>query len=227
MKGCSYLQRHRSDLLNNAPPACGRRFSKVWLSENKWRMVDGDGRAGVNKKFDMSMEKALNGDVASGPLQVRFTTTEDKLPLAICQVPCPWGRCKGGRVILEGNAAFMLDEVSSSIWLCDCGFPGPYKVFCSKRYVFCDRKGGLEGHASFLTITPTAPEGVPSLFPSNLFLECLSFSKVHSGRRVSVSQVPRGNQNRRCKPRQSLRHTMRFVIDVGRIGPNPSGAWRL
>ena len=130
------------------------------VGKNKWRMVDGDGRAGVNKKFGyVDGKKALNGDVASGPLQVRFTTTEDKLPLAICQVPCPWGRCKGGRVILEGNAAFMLDEVE----LPPSGFataasPGPYKVLVQKDMCFVIAKEVSKGTHT-LTITPTAPEG--------------------------------------------------------------------
>jgi hypothetical protein len=128
------------------------------VGQRTWRLVDGDGRTGVNNKFGyVDGKMALNGDAKTGPLRLRFEATQHNLPLAVCQVPCPWGRCKGGRVVLEGHASFALDgDELPAAQFATASAPGPFRALVAKDLCFVVAKQVPKGEHT-LTITPTAP----------------------------------------------------------------------
>ena len=55
------------------------------------------------------MKMVLAGAASSGPLKMRLAVKHGGLPIAVCEVPCPWGRCPKGRLQLRKNAEFFLD----------------------------------------------------------------------------------------------------------------------
>lgn len=76
---------------------------------HNWKLVD-DGRRQENKHFGyLDLKVALGGDKSSGPLVFNFRTKFPDRPVAVCTVPCPWGRCPARQAVLEGNCRFTLD----------------------------------------------------------------------------------------------------------------------
>lgn len=46
---------------------------------------------------------ALRGEQSSGYLSLHFEVTEPGTPVAVCEVPCPWGRCPEGHASLASS----------------------------------------------------------------------------------------------------------------------------
>ena len=77
---------------------------------HRWSIAELENRQGLIDKFGYVDRKIqLSADSAKGPITFKFTTKTKDMPIVMCEVPCAWGRCKGGRVPLLGNSKFQLD----------------------------------------------------------------------------------------------------------------------
>lgn len=147
-----------TDMLPRSPTA--PKLTDLAREGHRWDLIDVDGRKPEADRFGyVDLKMGLSGSSESGELVFDFTTEHDNMPVSICQVPCPWGRCKKGRAVLEGNVQFELDGSH----LNEKDFPavdkpGEFQPLVNKGTCFVIAKSIPKGNHA-LKITVTAPGG--------------------------------------------------------------------
>ena len=98
----------------------------------------------------------LSGYPGDGPITLKFNVEHADRPVTLCEVPCPWGRCKQQRVPMQGNIKIEFDgkEIKD--------FPN-LKPFTQKDMCFVVVASASEGEHR-LSVTATGGENNNVIF---------------------------------------------------------------
>mmetsp|Transcript_97082 Transcript_97082/g.277793 ORF Transcript_97082/g.277793 Transcript_97082/m.277793 type:complete len:436 (+) Transcript_97082:419-1726(+) len=124
---------------------------------HKWQIIDGDGRAKVSAEYGyVDLKMVLSAYPKDGPITLKFNVEHPDLPVTLCEVPCPWGRCKQQRVPMLGNVKIEFDGTVIT------DFPN-VKPFTQKDMCFVVVASALKGEHR-LTVTAAGGENNNVIF---------------------------------------------------------------
>jgi hypothetical protein len=125
-----------------------------------WLVKNSDGRDSVIRMYNYADKKnVLCARASSGPLKLRIDVEHGGLPMSVCEVPCPWGRCAAGRDLLRGNVEFALDgEAMPHAALSDDKQPKNLHAMIEQHTCFIVAQAVTAGRHE-LSVTPKIKEG--------------------------------------------------------------------
>lgn len=104
----------------------------------------------------VDLKMVLSATPKDGPITLKFDVEHPDRPVTLCEVPCPWGRCKQQRVPMQGNVKIEFDGTVVT------NFPN-VKPFTTKDTCFVVVAAASKGEHR-LTVTPTCGEANNVIF---------------------------------------------------------------